>query len=70
MADNKKKRYGEYDRTPDNVFETYNENKYRVPYRSTNALVFPLKLIPGEEVFGSEELSGPLQPENPDDRKK
>ncbi len=55
----KHKGYGEYGRLPDNVFESYNTENYPSPYRTTNALIFPLKLIDDEEVLSGEELSGP-----------
>jgi hypothetical protein len=62
MADKEKdkyKEYGEYGRLPDNVFESHNSKKYPSIYRTTNALVFPLKLIDDEEVLIGEELSAP-----------
>ncbi len=59
----KHKNYGEYGRLPDNVFETYNTGKYPSIYRTTNALVFPLNPINGEEVLSGEELSSPREDE-------
>lgn len=61
MIDNKKDKFGENGRLPDIVFETYDGNKYQIPYRTTNALVFPLKLIPDEEVLSGEDLSSPVE---------
>lgn len=64
MTDDKKdmhKDYGDYGRLPDNVFESYNTEKYPSPYRTTNALVFPLKLIDDEEVLSGKDLSGGIE---------
>ena len=55
------KNYGDYGRLPDNVFEGYNPEKYPSIYRTTNALVFPLKLIDGEEVLRGDNLSGEIE---------
>lgn len=57
MIESRKDKYGEYGRLPDNVFETYNAGMYPVTYRTTNALIFPDRLISGEEVLSGEELS-------------
>jgi hypothetical protein len=62
MSEDKKSRhkdYGSYGRLPDNVFETYDTEDYPATYRTTNALVFPLKLIDDEEVLSGEDLSSP-----------
>lgn len=59
MTESKKDKYGEYGRLPDNVFETYNAGMYPTTYRTTNALIFPLKLVEGEEVLSGEQLSQP-----------
>ncbi|MGI6702956.1 MAG: hypothetical protein ACOX42_02835 [Clostridia bacterium] len=62
MTDNQRKKYkeyGDYGRLPDNVFESYDTEDYPAPYRTTNALIFPLKLIDGEEVISGEDLSSP-----------
>lgn len=56
-SNNRFKKYGEYGRLPDNVFESYNTEAYPSTYRSTNALIFPLKLIDDEEVLRGEDLT-------------
>ncbi len=43
------------------VFEGYNPEKHPTIYRTTNALVFPLKLIDDEEVLRGDDLSGEIQ---------
>ena len=57
----KHKDYGDYGRLPGNVFEGYNPEKNPSIYRTTNALVFPLKLIDDEEVLRSDDLSGEIE---------
>lgn len=57
----KYKDYGQYGRLPDNIFETYNTEKYPSTYRTTNALVFPLKLIDDEEVLSGEDLADGIE---------
>ncbi|MDD2573380.1 MAG: hypothetical protein WCS98_02345 [Bacillota bacterium] len=56
---NKYKEYGDYGRLPDNVFESYDTEEYPSTYRTTNALIFPLKLIDDEEVLSGEDFSSP-----------
>ncbi|HZX45712.1 MAG TPA: hypothetical protein VFF83_00390 [Clostridia bacterium] len=55
------KNYGDYGRLPDNVFEGYNPEKNPSIYRTTNALVFPLKLIDDEEVLRGDDLSAEIE---------
>ncbi len=54
--DTKAKKYGTYGRLPDNVYEGYEVRKYPVIYRTTNALIFPLKFIEGEEVLSGDDF--------------
>jgi hypothetical protein len=61
MTESKKDEYGRYGRLPDNVFETYNAGMYPATYRTTNALIFPLKLVDGEDVLSGQQLSQPVE---------
>ncbi|MBA1336690.1 MAG: hypothetical protein HPY66_3125 [Firmicutes bacterium] len=70
MTESRKDKYGEYGRLPDNIFETYNAGMYPATYRTTNALIFPDRLVAGEEVLSGEQLSQPTEDEEQKIQKK
>ena len=55
------KDYGDYSHYPYNELEGYTHEKHHTNYMTTNALVFPLKLIDDEEVLRGDDLSGEIQ---------